>query len=993
MAKDIKFNIRLNIDGKQVVVDCKKNVQALGEALTGVKAKARAVDSALSRLTSVSTLMRNGMDGIRQLGAAMQPFIDKANAATAAQTKLTTIMRQRMGATEADTSAINDAVAAQTRLGVVGGTVQKSGLQQLATFASQRQTLETLLPAMNNLLVQQRGLNATSEDAVGVANLMGKALMGNVGALTRVGITLTDHQKELIKTGDEYTKAKTLAEAITDNVGNMNAELAKTDAGQVKKMANSFGSLQVTVGKFFSEYQGVIAGFGQIGMAVAAVGTLGTAFTGLVRAIGLTSAASSLWHARTVMSTAVTNLFSAALNGASVGATTLKFALRGLMSATVVGAAITLLGVGLEKLISYFTSASDASGKLKQSVSDTGQSFEKQRDQALAPTLTKYQELQAEWKSLKSTHEKSAFIKANKTAFEQLGVSIDGVGQAESFFVSDTKAVQDAMYARAEAAAAAAMAEEEMRKALEAESKVNHDRLMDKDSYKKQNHTGKTGQDAALDALVDSGAIKVTSNRTRRDEKELRQRQANARSLLNRSRRATNRANRGLRRYRGGSAAGSGGLRGTGGTGGSRDTRSGSTATEKEALQGSLDWYDQKMQELRKKIYATNNEATAQGLQAQYDDLEQKSKALKVSIGLEQPEQKEVKTYMERLQERLAAAQKQMDNAMTIETRVAASAKVEEIQAEIDKATKGEVSIKADVEPSYIQKGSLADIRQSYQNAQGKASRIQEDFEIGIIGKDEAERQIEEVNKEISKLGKNLKPLKLELDDKSLDAIRKEPRQHGPLQLREHAERPGEHQGHYQLHGQGIRRRGSERGGGRKRDAAARLRFGRGKGGHDSGRAGPDSAQLRGSHDKRGEDRLDLVARLRPHWSGATGKHHSHGEGVCHRRHRGRQLDDGRQDTDKGEQRRDGADEKPTGTALRAGQRREPATGGGGAAKGRGHGRLPRQHDGERGWTAQRQRHGADGREHEGAGKEDREEVFLNETRVRCRLSVPHPFL
>lgn len=772
MAKDIKFNIRLNIDGKQVVVDCKKNVQALGEALTGVKAKARAVDSALSRLTSVSTLMRNGMDGIRQLGAAMQPFIDKANAATAAQTKLTTIMRQRMGATEADTSAINDAVAAQTRLGVVGGTVQKSGLQQLATFASQRQTLETLLPAMNNLLVQQRGLNATSEDAVGVANLMGKALMGNVGALTRVGITLTDHQKELIKTGDEYTKAKTLAEAITDNVGNMNAELAKTDAGQVKKMANSFGSLQVTVGKFFSEYQGVIAGFGQIGMAVAAVGTLGTAFTGLVRAIGLTSAASSLWHARTVMSTAVTNLFSAALNGASVWATTLKFALRGLMSATVVGAAITLLGVGLEKLISYFTSASDASGKLKQSVSDTGQSFEKQRDQALAPTLTKYQELQAEWKSLKSTHEKSAFIKANKTAFEQLGVSINGVGQAESFFVSDTKAVQDAMYARAEAAAAAAMAEEEMRKALEAESKVNHDRLMDKDSYKKQHHTGKTGQDAALDALVDSGAIKVTSDRTRRDTKELRRRRANARSLVNRSRRAMNRADRGLRRHQGGSAAGSGGLRGTGGTGGSRDTRSGSTATERKALQGSLDWYDQKMQELRKKIYATNNEATAQGLQAQYDDLELKSKALKVSIGLEQPEQKEVKTYMERLQERLAAAQKQMDNAMTIEARVAASAKVEEIQAEIDKATKGEVSIKADVEPSYIQEGSLADIRQSYQNAQGKASRIQEDFEIGIIGKDEAERQIEEVNKEISKLGKNLKPLKLEVDDKSLDAIR-----------------------------------------------------------------------------------------------------------------------------------------------------------------------------------------------------------------------------
>ena len=614
MAKEIKFNIKLNIDGKQVVVDCKNNVKQLGEALTGVSAKARDARVTLTRLSAASTLMRNGMDGIRQLGAAMQPFIDKANAATEAQTKLTTVMRQRMSATDADVDSVNKMVAAQTQLGVVGGTVQRSGLQQLATFASQRQTLETLLPAMNNLLAQQKGLGASSEDAVGVANLMGKALMGNVSALTRVGVTLTDHQKELIKTGDEYAKATTLAQAITDNVGNMNAELAKTDAGQVKQMANSFGSLQVKVGKFFSEYQNVIAGFGQLGMAVAAVGTLGTAFTGLVRTIGLTSAATSLWRARAVMSTAVTYLFTAALNGASVGATTLKFALRGLMSATVIGAAITLLGIGLEKLINYFTSASDGAQKMGSAMQSVGQSFQQQRDQALAPTLTKYQELQAKWKSLKSAHEKNEFIKANKTAFEQLGVSINGVGQAEDFFVRNTKAVQDAMYARAEAAAAASMAEEEMRKALEAESKVRRDRLMDKDSYKKQHRTGKTGQDAALDALVDTGAIRLTSKRTQRDEAEMKMRQANARNLLNRSRTATNRANSGLRRYQGGTATSTQGARSTGSTGGR--TRGGSAASEKKALMGSLDWYDQKMQELRKKIYASNNEVTAQGLQA-----------------------------------------------------------------------------------------------------------------------------------------------------------------------------------------------------------------------------------------------------------------------------------------------------------------------------------------------------------------------------------------
>ncbi len=130
MAKDIKFNIKLAIDGKQVVVDCKKNVRELGIALGGVTTKANSVNAALSRLSSVSTLFRNGMDGVRQLGSAMQPFIDKANAATSAQTKLTTVMRQRMNASEADVAVINKMVASETELGIVSGTVQRFGLQK-----------------------------------------------------------------------------------------------------------------------------------------------------------------------------------------------------------------------------------------------------------------------------------------------------------------------------------------------------------------------------------------------------------------------------------------------------------------------------------------------------------------------------------------------------------------------------------------------------------------------------------------------------------------------------------------------------------------------------------------------------------------------------------------------------------------------------------------------------------------------------------------------
>ena len=768
MAKDIKFNIKLNIDGKNVVVQASQSVKELQRNLMAAKTGSERLSSSLIRINQVAKVYENISGSLDALSGIMNGYISKANSAAESQTKLTTIMRQRMGATEADTAAVNETVAAQTKLGIVSGTVQRSGLQQLATFASHRQTLQTLLPAMNNLLAQQKGLNATSEDAVGVANLMGKALMGNVGALTRVGITLTDHQKELIKTGDEYTRASTLAQAITDNVGNMNSELAKTDAGQVKKAQMAFAGIEVAVGKAIAPLQGLMNQFAQIGLAIGGIGRLGSAVVGLSRAIGLTALATSIWNSRAIMSTAMTNVLTAAFNGATVGATTLKWAIRGLMSATVVGAAITALGMGIEWLIEKLMGGSEATEKLGEKVKETGNAFDQQRQQALAPTLTKYQELQTKWKSLKSVHEKNQFIKTNKDAFQQLGVSIDSVGQAESFFVKNTKSVEDAMYARAEAAAAAALAEQQMQKALELESKVQKDRERDKRNYKNNNHTGRTGEDLALDALVDNGGIKVTSRATQADERALRQAQQQVRSWNKRSATASARANRGLRPYQSrstGTASSGGGRTGSASTGGHVDK-------EKAALMGSLDWYDQQMSKLRKEIYATNNEATAEGLQAQYSDLEEKSKALKVRIGLEQPEKKEVKSYVEQLQDKLRDAQKEMDNATTIEARVTASANVDAIQHQIDVATKGEVSIAADVEPSYIVRGSEADMRQSYQNAQSKASTVQGLYDAGIISKEEAQRRIAEINRELSKLGAHIKPVKLSVDSSEIDKAR-----------------------------------------------------------------------------------------------------------------------------------------------------------------------------------------------------------------------------
>ena len=799
MSKDVKFNINLSVNGKDVVVQCKQGVRELGKALGTIPGKAEQGRQAILKWAALSSIYNNLYSGLQQLTGAMQPFIAKSNAATEAQTKLTTVMRQRMHATEADTEAVNKAISAQTKLGVVGGTVQRSGLQQLATFASQRSTLLTLLPAMNNLVVQQRGLGATGEDAVGIANLMGKALMGNATAMKRVGITLSDSQTEMIKYGNESERAKAIAEAITDNVGNMNAEMAKTDAGKAKQLANSFGSLQVKIGRFFSEYQSYIAAIGQIGMAVTAIGTVSSALRGLVGRLGLVTIATNSFRfvvsglksvlaaARiaTVEMAAAEQLEGKGALAAAVSTTIFKTAIRGLMIATGVGAAIALLTMGIEALVNWLDKSNDSSEGAASGMKKTATAAEQAKSRmddlaanGAAPLISKYEELRKKWQALTDDKKRLKFISDSADAFHSLGVRIGSVSEAEDFLVKSTDKVRQALYARAEAAAAAQVAQEEYEKALRAdqsakdeEGKARHRSLQKAADADPNTLFRVKGVNTPMTAHeysegIRSGKIKATSARSYKARQDAAQHRRTAQSLLDYSEQKSRQASRGLAKYSSGkqyrASTGTGTQTGHTGTSGDK----GSASTDKKALQGSLDWYDQQMSALRKKIYAANDESVAEGLQKQYKELEQKSKDLKIRVGIEKPDN-EVKSYIEQLQDKLKAAQKQMDNATTIEARVAASAKVDDLQHQIDVATKGEVTISAEVEPSYIVKGSEADKLQSYHNAQNNGQNVQSLLGAGIIDEAEAKRRIENINKQLRELG--VKPITIEFKKTAID--------------------------------------------------------------------------------------------------------------------------------------------------------------------------------------------------------------------------------
>ena len=243
----ISITFKLEGDGKGFK-DLAKDAEGLKSVITATAVEAEQLKGNVINFAAIATVVNSAQRSFGQLQSAMSDLAGAYAVQEANETKLATVMRQRMGATDAEIESIKQLASEQQKIGVVGDEVQLAGAQQVATFLKEKSSIETLLPAMNNLIAQQKGYNATSEDARNIGNLMGKVMQGQTAALTRVGITFTEAEEAALKYGTESEKAAVLAQVITNNVGQMNAELAKTESGQQAQLANRLGDIKEQIG-------------------------------------------------------------------------------------------------------------------------------------------------------------------------------------------------------------------------------------------------------------------------------------------------------------------------------------------------------------------------------------------------------------------------------------------------------------------------------------------------------------------------------------------------------------------------------------------------------------------------------------------------------------------------------------------------------------------------------------------------------------------------
>lgn len=376
MSKDVKFNIRLTIDGKEQIVTASTNVKQFAQELEIARTESTKLRDDLLKITQVGASFQNALTGVQQLTGLMRTFTAANAMQVEAETKLANNMRNTMGAREEEIQSIKDLCAAQQQLGVIGDEVQLAGAQELATYLEKKTSLETLIPVMNDMLAQQYGLNATSEAAAQIATMLGKVMDGQVGALSRYGYKFDEAQEQILKFGTESERAAVLAEVVSSAVGGMNEELAKTDAGKAKQAANAIGDIKEQVGALFKSIEPTIVAIGEMGMALMAIGTTVqgikgiyvavVAATGAIKSMTVVTVAQSaagkvaaavqaLWAKQLYYGKVAMYAWTFGAKLATVQAIAMRAAILGLMAVTGVGLAIAAVA----GIVSLFASKTD----------------------------------------------------------------------------------------------------------------------------------------------------------------------------------------------------------------------------------------------------------------------------------------------------------------------------------------------------------------------------------------------------------------------------------------------------------------------------------------------------------------------------------------------------------------------------------------------------------------------------------------------------------
>jgi hypothetical protein len=166
-----------------------------------------------------------------------------------AEKKLESIMTKVNKATGTQIDAMKQQAKELQKVTTVGDEVTMALQAQLGTFALSSEAVMTLTENTLDLAVANKGVNLTQEDMINYGNLVGKVMAGQVGALSRYGVTLTEAQAKQLKLGNEMERASVLSEILQGNYGDLARDMKNTWEGNVQSFKNAWGDMKELLGE------------------------------------------------------------------------------------------------------------------------------------------------------------------------------------------------------------------------------------------------------------------------------------------------------------------------------------------------------------------------------------------------------------------------------------------------------------------------------------------------------------------------------------------------------------------------------------------------------------------------------------------------------------------------------------------------------------------------------------------------------------------------
>lgn len=243
MAESRVLNVKVSLTGADKAQAALKNVEKggtkIGNAFQWVQKNWAAVTAAIA-----------GAQGIIN-------FLNRAYAASLehaqATEKLTAGLKNVAGYSDEARDALLRQADAMERLVRVDGDLIVDAQAMLTSFQLNADAVQVLTPRLLDMSAATTRAGKEASDLVSIATALGKAIIGSSGALTRYGVTLTDVQKQQLKTATGMDRINLIAEILDTNYKGMAETVGQGAAGSMRDFKLALDQVYTATGDFMTQ--------------------------------------------------------------------------------------------------------------------------------------------------------------------------------------------------------------------------------------------------------------------------------------------------------------------------------------------------------------------------------------------------------------------------------------------------------------------------------------------------------------------------------------------------------------------------------------------------------------------------------------------------------------------------------------------------------------------------------------------------------------------